>query len=74
MTRSSLVGRTAYNVGLSRLGPGAVQRSAVPQGLEKTMKIALIVACLLAVPCVAVAQDGRIAGTVTDATGASCPA
>ena len=37
------------------------------------MKIALIVACLLAVPCAAVAQDGRIAGTVTDATGGILP-
>ena len=37
------------------------------------MKIALIVACLLAVPCVAVAQDGRITGTVTDATGGGLP-
>ena len=37
------------------------------------MKIARIVACLLAVPCAAVAQDGRIAGTVTDATGGVLP-
>ena len=42
MTRSPPVGRTAYNVGLSRLGTGAVQRSAVPPGLEETMKITLI--------------------------------
>ena len=37
------------------------------------MKIALIVTCLLAVPCAAVAQDGRITGTVTDATGGVLP-
>ena len=37
------------------------------------MKIARIVVCLLAVPCAAVAQDGRIAGTVTDATGGVLP-
>ena len=37
------------------------------------MKIALIVVCLLAAPCDAVAQDGRIAGTVTDDTGGVLP-
>ena len=37
------------------------------------MTIARIVVCLLAVPCAAVAQDGRIAGTVTDATGGVLP-
>ena len=37
------------------------------------MKIALIVVCLLAAPCAAVAQDGGIAGTVTDDTGGVLP-
>ena len=37
------------------------------------MKIALIVACLLAAPSDTVAQDGRITGTVTDATGGVLP-
>ena len=48
-------------------------RETDARGGRKTMKIALIVACLLAVPCAAVAQDGRIAGTVTDATGGILP-
>ena len=48
-------------------------RETDARGGRKTMKIALIVTCLLAVPCVAVAQDGRIAGTVTDATGGVLP-
>ena len=37
------------------------------------MKITLIVVCLLAAPCAAVAQDGGIAGTVTDDTGGVLP-
>ena len=35
-------------------------RETDARGGRKTMKIALIVTCLLAVPCVAVAQDGRM--------------
>ena len=39
------------------------------------MRIALnvIVTCLLVAPCAASAQDGRIAGTVTDETGGVLP-
>ena len=37
------------------------------------MKIALIVTCLVVAPCAASAQDGRIAGTVTDETGGVLP-
>ena len=37
------------------------------------MRIAVVLACLLAVPHAAAAQDGRIAGTVSDQTGGVLP-
>ena len=52
---------------------GLTRRETAARGGRKTKKIARIVVCLLAVPCAAVAQDGRIAGTVTDATGGVLP-